>query len=484
MMLGLKEISIKPFGFESIYYDSKIHSKNIVKNLTNIAGYIPGISVITGIARLFFALLYNFNQKNSRTLESLHICRAITEIFSVGYICLIADICFTFNKTNSKPVLSLDKIQQDKTLQQNISDLTKKSIPILNEENFTNQELDKGKGKENDIDLPKKIFHIPNESFPISMNKQICVKNVIALPSMKKINYEKHEVEIANKLVKNLFEMPLNVRIDIFKRNLKLMNAINLEKKVTRILDIKSEFFAIVLPKMISHTSNKSLPISIHKQKYVENILVAFSPMKKIKNGIHEVAVILKNKQFEMHLIVRIDFLMKSLRMINVMNFSERKIRGSLENSKILIDDLPHVKTFTFRAPNNLCLSENKLHQIYKSSADHYKINSSKNETENFNLYNKYSVIGERNFEEILFNRKFQNFIKSTIPSDEVKDVSGMQISNKNHGSDALSKCENEFPSIEQNMAVIKLPKVIPLNVSYRRFAIMLPKAHKLRGVE
>lgn len=84
-------------GFESFISDRKLNTQNTIKNCTIISGYIPVISIVTGISRIVFAaqILYYSNDENLRKLAVLHIFRGTAEILCIGLVCIVADLYFS-----------------------------------------------------------------------------------------------------------------------------------------------------------------------------------------------------------------------------------------------------------------------------------------------------------------------------------------------------------------------------------------------------
>lgn len=90
------------YGFAAVAAKAAI--KKDVKNaftggvlqVINIAGYIPGVATIVGIARIIFCCMYTTKENNDAAMKEAMIVRGSIEILSIaGPLLILADVVGT-----------------------------------------------------------------------------------------------------------------------------------------------------------------------------------------------------------------------------------------------------------------------------------------------------------------------------------------------------------------------------------------------------
>ncbi|MBA3237430.1 MAG: ankyrin repeat domain-containing protein [Parachlamydiaceae bacterium] len=143
------------FSYEPCYKGDKLLILDTsIKYISNIAGYLPGVSTVTGLSRIIFASIsmpYADNE-NDYLIANGHLFRGIIETCSIfGIILLVADIWNTFS--NSKPSDASVKIEERNDLLE--------GLPI--EDSISVEEIEIEEDVQNDYrPLYKKI--LPDEN--------------------------------------------------------------------------------------------------------------------------------------------------------------------------------------------------------------------------------------------------------------------------------------------------------------------------------
>lgn len=96
-----------PFRVENTEEKPNLRSEVWVLNIANVAGYIPGVSLVTGVARAVFCtmlLLQNLDNpnKNPRKAICFQIARGVTEALGLGFVFVVADVAITIMRSQGK----------------------------------------------------------------------------------------------------------------------------------------------------------------------------------------------------------------------------------------------------------------------------------------------------------------------------------------------------------------------------------------------